>query len=98
MNLIEQSKQKVDYTFTVIDGVKVYSFKTIGVNLSDENGNEIRYNITRSTSTQISHYIERNKRFGTFWNHSSKIYDNDKSFENAIKRIEKLKQISDAKL
>jgi predicted DNA-binding transcriptional regulator len=91
MDLLTQTFERVTYSWiTEENGEKNYCFKII--NLKIQIGDStIIYSISRSNRKGIDHMIDRTKKGEIYSNETRyKMYDNDKSFENAIKRIERM--------
>ena len=91
MDLLSKTFEKSTNCSTLINGEWIPIFKTIHVKIDES----ITYHITRGSSSNSYHMIERSKKglFG-FNDQRYKMYSDDKSFENAIKRIEKMAQKS----
>lgn len=88
MDLLSKTFERVTYTWHEDDnGDKVFAFRIASAKIDDE----ISYYIHRASRPNESHMIERSKKLGHgFSDIRYKLYDDDKSFENAIKRIEKM--------
>jgi hypothetical protein len=94
MDLLSRTFEKVDYIYEVDEnGEKVFYFRTIGVKINT--GKEmVSYYIHRCAMNR-GHMIERVSKLDSWFSNTRyKIYSDDKSFENAIKRIEKMAQKS----
>ena len=92
-NLIEQTYEIDKRCCSVApDGTKIEHFRTIGVRIKDGE-DSIYYTFSRGRRGQKS-YISMEKR-GTWSTKKSywKFYDDNTKFENAIKRIQKLKNL-----
>ncbi len=90
MNLLSRTLEKSDYVFTIInDGERIANFRYVIVRI--ENANEkICYSINRD-SRDNCHTIERSKKVNSWSSERRyKLYEDVQSFENAIKRIEKI--------
>ena len=87
MDLLSKTFEKSTNSSILSNGEWVPTFKTIHVKIDES----ITYHITRCSSSNLYHMIERYKKglFG-FNDQRYKMYNDDKSFENAIKRIEKM--------
>lgn len=82
MDLLSKTFEK---STTMINGV--HTFKMVHVKIDET----ISYHIERSCLPNYEHMIERTKRLGHgFSDRRYKLYADEKSFENAIKRIEKM--------
>ena len=86
MDLLSKTFEK---NTTKINGV--HTFKMVHVKIDET----ISYHIERTSLPNSEHMIERTKRvWEGFSDRRYKLYSDDKSFENAIKRIEKMAQKS----
>jgi hypothetical protein len=92
MDLLAKTFETTNSFYHIGDnGEKVYRFKTTHVEIDES----ITYHIQRVSIPNSSHLIERSKKgWGGFSDRRYKMYNDDKSFENAIKRIEKMAQKS----
>jgi hypothetical protein len=91
MDLLTKTFERVDFCYHIEEnGDKVYAFKTIEVRLN-EGGKSIVYYIRRDSRDSVYHMIERKEESVYLHGNTSryKMYKDEKSFENAIKRIEK---------
>jgi hypothetical protein len=96
MDLLSKTFERVDYSYYIDDnGEKVFAFKTIRVNIN-EGEKSIVYSIRRNSNPGIYHMIERKEESVYLHDTNSryKMYSDEKSFENGIKRIEKMAQKS----
>lgn len=92
MDLLTQTFETKSFFYHIGDnGQKVYGFKMISVKIDES----ITYYIQRASRPSDSHTIQRSKKtWDIFKDRRYKMYNDDKSFENAIKRIEKMAQKS----
>jgi hypothetical protein len=92
MDLLSKTFERTAHCYHVGDnGEHIYTFKTTHVKIDEL----ITYHIQRTSNSNCYHMIERSKKgWGGFSDHRYKMYKDDKSFENAIKRIEKMAQKS----
>jgi hypothetical protein len=91
MDLLSKTFEKSTTCFVGDNDEWVPTFKTAHVKIDES----ITYHITRCSSSNACHMIERSKKvFFGFSDKRYKMYEDDKSFENAIKRIEKMAQKS----
>jgi hypothetical protein len=87
MDLLSKTFEKSTTCFIGDNGEWIPTFKTAHVKIDES----ITYHITRCSSSDTYHMIERSKKvWGGFSDKRYKMYDDDKSFENAINRIEKM--------
>lgn len=96
MDLLAKTFERVTYSwFNEDNGEKNYHFKNIHVEIK-ESDYTIIYCINRSNRKGINHMIDRTKKTSNIYSDETryKMYSDDKSFENAIKRIEKMAQKS----
>ena len=94
--LLEQSLEKMTNCYSEINGVKHYHYTSVIATIKKD-GETISYNITRSLrpsdpKTPVYHLISRVviKDGWVKGNGYSKLYRDDKSFEKAINRIQKM--------
>jgi hypothetical protein len=91
MDLLSKTFEKSTTCFLGDNDELVHTFKMVHVKI-DEN---ISYHIQRTSRPNYEHMIERSKKgWGGFSDRRYKMYSDEKSFENAIKRIEKMAQKS----
>jgi hypothetical protein len=92
MDLLSRTFERTNYSYHIGDnGEQIYTFKMTSVKIDDST----TYHIHRASRPNESHTIERSKKsWDVFRDIRYKIYSDDKSFENAIKRIEKMAQKS----
>lgn len=91
MDLLAKTLERITYSFHIDEtGKEVYAFKQVAVKI--QNGSElITYYIRRESRPNVSHLIERVRKVNDWQEETRyKLYKNEKSFENAIKRIEKI--------
>ncbi len=97
MALLEKTFTKIDYSYSVINGEKIYAYNTCCEQILRQDGSRKTWIITRSVQpNRIGHYIECTVKsktdvaLGFTGRTSAKIYDTDKAFEKAILRIESI--------
>lgn len=88
--LLEKTFEKGN-CYNEIAGVKVFHFDFVHVAINTDDS-KIVYTINRSHSSNGYHYISRNFKINTEreYKETKKLYTDEKAFENAILRIEKL--------
>jgi hypothetical protein len=92
MDLLTQTFERVNNAYYINEnGEKVFAFKTIRVYIN-EGGKSIVYSIRRNSTPGIYHMIERKEESVYLHDTNSryKMYSDEKSFENGIKRIERM--------
>lgn len=91
MDLLSKTFEKSTTCFLGDSGELVHTFKTVHVKIDET----ISYHIQRTSRPNYEHMIERSKKgWGGFSDCRYKLYADVKSFEKAIKRIEKMAQKS----
>ncbi len=100
-NLTAQTKEKLDYIYSIVNGEKVFAFKAVIVTVSLPENRFRTYTIRRSERSSILHYIQcdtysqiegRQMKYNNFTRTNT--YETIAQFESAVSRISKMNIIN----